>query len=267
MRCQIFSLLRKKAPTGILSNEGVDPGRVFFVGNLMIDSLIRAIEQSRASSLRSELGLKAQGYAVLTLHRPSNVDDEEQLTRTLDVIAQFAQRIPVIFPAHPRTARNIEAARRTIGLRAVRTWEGGELPGPGLWMMPPASYLDFLDLIRHAAMVITDSGGVQEETTFLGVPCLTYRDSTERPVPCPWARTEWSEATLAAYLTALSSCLKTASKADSRLSALLYGTGRLLQESCISSSKPGSTIWPAPRSLCLCDGERPERVFQPDSSG
>src|ERR1700689_1214530 len=84
-----------------LSNEGVDPGRVFFVGNLMIDSLTRAIEQSRASSLRSELGLKAQGYAVLTLHRPSNVDDEEQLTRTLDVIAQLAQRIPIVFPAHP----------------------------------------------------------------------------------------------------------------------------------------------------------------------
>ncbi len=78
----------------------------------MIDSLIGAIEQSRASSLRSELGLKAQAYAVLTLHRPSNVDDEEQLTRTLDAIAQFAQRIPVVFPAHPRTARNIEAARQ-----------------------------------------------------------------------------------------------------------------------------------------------------------
>jgi UDP-N-acetylglucosamine 2-epimerase (non-hydrolysing) len=165
-----------------LSNEGVDPSRVFFVGNLMIDSLVWAIKQSRAYSLRSELGLKAQGYAVLTLHRPSNVDDEERLTRTLEVIAQFAQRIPIVFPAHPRTARNIETARSTIGLRAVRTWEGGELPASGLWMMPPASYLDFLDLIQHAAVVITDSGGVQEETTFLGVPCLTYRDSTERPV-------------------------------------------------------------------------------------
>jgi UDP-N-acetylglucosamine 2-epimerase (non-hydrolysing) len=165
-----------------LSNEGVDPGRVFFVGNLMIDSLMKAREQSRSSSLRSELGLKAQAYAVLTLHRPSNVDNEDQLTRTLDCIAQIAQRIPVVFPAHPRTARNIEAARRTVGLRAVRTWEGGEIPGPGLWMLPPASYLDFLGLIQHAVMVITDSGGVQEETTFLGVPCLTYRDNTERPI-------------------------------------------------------------------------------------
>jgi len=165
-----------------LSNEGVDPGKVFFVGNLMIDSLMRAMENSRASSLRSELGLNTHAYAVLTLHRPSNVDDQGQLTRTLDAIAQVAQRIPVIFPAHPRTARNIEAARKTVGLRTVTTWNGGEITGPGLWMMPPASYLDFLDLMQHAVMVITDSGGVQEETTFLGVPCLTYRDNTERPV-------------------------------------------------------------------------------------
>jgi UDP-N-acetylglucosamine 2-epimerase (non-hydrolysing) len=165
-----------------LSNEGVDPGKVFFVGNLMIDSLMRALERPQASSLRSELGLKPKGYAVLTLHRPSNVDDEDQLTRTLDAMAQVAQLIPVVFPAHPRTARNIEVAREAAGLKAVRTWNGGIIAGPGLWMMPPASYLDFLDLIQHAALVITDSGGVQEETTFLGVPCLTYRDNTERPV-------------------------------------------------------------------------------------
>jgi UDP-N-acetylglucosamine 2-epimerase (non-hydrolysing) len=165
-----------------LSNEGVDPGKVFFVGNLMIDSLMKAMENSPASSLRSELGLNAQAYAVLTLHRPSNVDDQDQLTRTLDAIAQVAQRIPVVFPAHPRTARSIEAARKEVGLRAVKTWGGGEIAEPGLWMMPAASYLDFLDLIQHAVLVITDSGGVQEETTFLGVPCLTYRDNTERPV-------------------------------------------------------------------------------------
>jgi UDP-N-acetylglucosamine 2-epimerase (non-hydrolysing) len=159
-----------------LSNEGVDPGKVFFVGNLMIDSLVRALEQLPASTLRSDLGLKPQAYAVLTLHRPSNVDDEDRLTRTLDAVAQIGRRIPVVFPAHPRTAP------KAAGLRTVRIWEGGEIPEPGLWMMPPASYLDFLDLIHHAAMAITDSGGVQEETTFLGVPCLTYRDNTERPV-------------------------------------------------------------------------------------
>jgi UDP-N-acetylglucosamine 2-epimerase (non-hydrolysing) len=163
-----------------LANEGVDPGKVFFVGNLMIDSLVSALQVARPSCLRSELGLEGKPYAVLTLHRPSNVDNEEQLTRTLDAIFEVAQRVPIVFPAHPRTARNIESARLT----AIKTWTGGPLPagGAGLWMMPPASYLDFLDLIQHAVMVITDSGGVQEETTFLGVPCLTYRDTTERPI-------------------------------------------------------------------------------------
>jgi UDP-N-acetylglucosamine 2-epimerase (non-hydrolysing) len=161
-----------------LANEGVDPGKVFFVGNLMIDSLVNALKVVRQCCLRSELGLEGKPYAVLTLHRPSNVDNEDQLRRTLDAIDELAQQIPVVFPAHPRTARNIEAA----GLTALRTWNGGSLSNSGLWMMPPASYLDFLDLIQHAVMVITDSGGVQEETTFLGVPCLTYRDTTERPV-------------------------------------------------------------------------------------
>jgi UDP-N-acetylglucosamine 2-epimerase (non-hydrolysing) len=161
-----------------LANEGVAPGKVFFVGNLMIDSLMRAIKITRPSSLRSELGLVSRPYAVLTLHRPSNVDNVDQLRRTLEAIAEVAQHIPVVFPAHPRTARNIDEAE----LRAVRIWNGDPIPGLGLWMMPPASYMDFLGLIQHAVMVITDSGGVQEETTFLGVPCLTCRDTTERPV-------------------------------------------------------------------------------------
>ncbi len=161
-----------------LAKEGVAPDKVFFVGNLMIDSLVRALKITRPSSLRSELGLRAKPYAVLTLHRPSNVDHGDELKRTLEAIAEIAERLPVVFPAHPRTARNIDVA----GHSAVRVWKGGLLPECGLWMMPPASYLDFLDLIRHAVMVITDSGGVQEETTFLGVPCLTYRENTERPV-------------------------------------------------------------------------------------
>jgi UDP-N-acetylglucosamine 2-epimerase (non-hydrolysing) len=161
-----------------LANEGVPPDKVFLVGNLMIDSLVKMLPMAQESSLRMELGLKAQPYAVLTLHRPANVDHGEHLQRTLEAIAQLAERIPVVFPAHPRTAQHIAAA----GAGPVRTWEGGVLPRTGLWMTPPASYLDFLALIQHATMVITDSGGVQEETTFLGVPCLTYRDNTERPV-------------------------------------------------------------------------------------
>jgi UDP-N-acetylglucosamine 2-epimerase (non-hydrolysing) len=161
-----------------LAKEGVAPSKVFFVGNLMIDSLVRALTIRRESSLYRELGLDGKPYAVVTLHRPSNVDSAGRLQGTLEAIAEVAQRIAVVFPAHPRTASNIEAA----GIKTARSWRGGALPGPGLWMMPPASYLDFLDLMRHAVMVITDSGGVQEETTFLGVPCLTCRDNTERPV-------------------------------------------------------------------------------------
>ena len=161
-----------------LANEGIETGKVFFVGNLIIDSLVGAFKVARQSTLRSELGLDRKPYAVLTLHRPSNVDNEDQLRRTLDALVEVAQHIPIVFPAHPRTARNIEAARLT----AMKTWTAGALSNSGLWMMPPASYLDFLDLTQHAVMVITDSGGVQEETTFLGVPCLTYRDTTERPV-------------------------------------------------------------------------------------
>jgi len=165
---------------------------------------ITAAEQAASAFIRSQAGgpriglVTFAGTAVVLV--PPTADTKQLLTAlgglttsfgtaigegiltSLDAIAQVAQRIPVVFPAHPRTARNIEAARKEVGLRAVKTWEGGEIAGPGLWMLPAASYLDFLDLIQHAVLVITDSGGVQEETTFLGVPCLTYRATTERPV-------------------------------------------------------------------------------------
>ncbi len=161
-----------------LAHEGIPASKVFFVGNLMIDALVSALARSHASTLRAQMGVTAQPYILLTLHRPSNVDDEDRLRDTLEAVRQIAQQIPVIFPAHPRTARNIEASR----MRGISMWQGGLLPSQGLWMMAPASYLEFLDLMQHAAIVITDSGGVQEETTFLGVPCLTYREHTERPV-------------------------------------------------------------------------------------
>ncbi|HZU09368.1 MAG TPA: UDP-N-acetylglucosamine 2-epimerase (non-hydrolyzing) [Pseudacidobacterium sp.] len=161
-----------------LAHEGIPAEKVHFVGNLMIDSLVGALELAHKSALRGELGLVPRQYAVLTLHRPSNVDNKQQLSSTLDAIAQVAKRVPVIFPVHPRTAVKISEA----GLDCVKTWNGGRIPEHGLWMIPPASYLDFLGLVEQAAMVITDSGGIQEETTYLGIPCLTYRNNTERPV-------------------------------------------------------------------------------------
>jgi UDP-N-acetylglucosamine 2-epimerase (non-hydrolysing) len=161
-----------------LANEGVPGSKVFFVGNLMIDSVVKALARVPSCCLRTELGLAAQPYVLLTLHRPANVDQEDRLRATLEVMRELAEKLPVIFPAHPRTARNIEVA----GIRGIRTWEGGAIAGQGLWMLPPAAYLDFLDLLQHAQVVITDSGGVQEEATFLRVPCLTFRKHTERPV-------------------------------------------------------------------------------------
>jgi UDP-N-acetylglucosamine 2-epimerase (non-hydrolysing) len=145
----------------------------------MIDSLVGALDAARRSPLRSQLGLRQQGYAVLTLHRPSNVDDPEQLTRTLEALAEVARSLPIVFPVHPRTQQKIAAS----GFRGIHVWDNSSpLPEQGIWTMPPASYLDFLGLVDGAAMVITDSGGIQEETTYLGVPCLTYRNNTERPV-------------------------------------------------------------------------------------
>jgi UDP-N-acetylglucosamine 2-epimerase (non-hydrolysing) len=162
-----------------LANEGVSPDNVFFVGNLMIDSLVGALEAARQSPLRSKLGVAKRGYAVLTLHRPSNVDDPSQLVGTLSALAEVAKHIPIIFPVHPRTQQKIAAS----GFSSTNSWDGTTaIPAQGIWTMPPASYMDFLGLVDSAAMVITDSGGIQEETTYLGVPCLTYRNNTERPV-------------------------------------------------------------------------------------
>ncbi len=161
-----------------LLREGIESRKIHFVGNLMIDSLIGALPVARNSRLRHELALEQRSYAILTLHRPSNVDHQDQLTRTLSVIIEIARRLPVIFPAHPRTMDRIQRA----GIHGVHSWSGGAIPGCGVWLLPPASYLDFLGLIEQAAMVLTDSGGVQEETTYLGVPCITYRENTERPV-------------------------------------------------------------------------------------
>lgn len=157
-------------PSGLanLRNEGVRPERVFFVGNVMIDTLLAAREAASRSTILSNLGLTAGSYGLLTLHRPSNVDDPAQLLPLLEVLDEIARRIPLVFPVHPRTASRFEAI-------------GAHLPA-GRWkLVPPAGYLDFMKLLSSARLVLTDSGGVQEESTMLGVRCLTLRESTERP--------------------------------------------------------------------------------------
>jgi UDP-N-acetylglucosamine 2-epimerase (non-hydrolysing) len=147
-----------------LLREGVPSERIRLVGNVMIDTLVRLLPKA-ASSVPS--GLPPQ-YALVTLHRPSNVDDPEMLQGILRVLSEVSRKLPVIFPVHPRTRQRIAHLEFPEG-ENIQFWE-------------PQSYLQFLGLQRHATVVITDSGGIQEETTFLGVPCLTLRDSTERPV-------------------------------------------------------------------------------------
>ena len=166
---QISDLLfiTEKSALANLQREGIDPERVEFVGNVMIDTLHRNLERAVPSG--KTLGAALSAYAVLTLHRPSNVDDPATLTALLDVIAEINRSLPVVMPLHPRTRGNIDK----FGLSAKLD---------GLRILPPLGYLDMLGLMRDARLVLTDSGGIQEETTALGVPCLTLRDNTERPI-------------------------------------------------------------------------------------
>jgi UDP-N-acetylglucosamine 2-epimerase (non-hydrolysing) len=147
-----------------LLREGIPAERIRFVGNVMIDTLVRLLPKADAA-LPEALPPR---YALVTLHRPSNVDDPQMLQGILRVLGEISGELPVIFPIHPRTRQRIAQL--------------GFQPSESFYFWGPQSYLQFLALQRHATMVITDSGGIQEETTFLGVPCLTLRESTERPV-------------------------------------------------------------------------------------
>jgi len=151
-----------------LAREGIAGPHVVRVGNAMIDSLVAHLPRARAAEEPARQGLTAQGYALLTLHRAGNVDDPSRLARLLDGARAVAARLPVVFPVHPRTRARIAAL-------------GGDAAA-GLRLIEPLGYLAFLGLQADAKLVLTDSGGVQEETTALGVPCLTLRDNTERPV-------------------------------------------------------------------------------------
>jgi UDP-N-acetylglucosamine 2-epimerase (non-hydrolysing) len=167
----ISDLLFVSDPAGMenLKREGVAESRYFFVGNVMIDTLLAAKDQAMKSPVLEELGVPAKGYALLTLHRPSNVDDLDALRSLLSTVDEVSKDLPVIFPVHPRTRTRLAAAGVTLD--------------PARWKLTdPFGYLDFLKLTASAKVVLTDSGGIQEETTVLGVPCITLRENTERPV-------------------------------------------------------------------------------------
>ncbi|UCG57504.1 MAG: UDP-N-acetylglucosamine 2-epimerase (non-hydrolyzing) [Phycisphaerales bacterium] len=155
-----------------LIREGISKDKVFLVGNVMIDALVRNREKAEKSTVLDKLGLDPQGYAALTLHRPSNVDDAAVLSNIIDAIEVIQKHMPVVFPIHPRTRKHLDSTplgQRIEGMKRILLTE-------------PLSYLDFSKLMSSAKLVLTDSGGIQEETTFLRIPCLTLRENTERPV-------------------------------------------------------------------------------------
>jgi UDP-N-acetylglucosamine 2-epimerase (non-hydrolysing) len=168
-----------------LRREGVPPQRIHFVGNVMIDTLVRTLPRTEWRAVLSRLGLASspgpsptsagatsvRPYVLVTLHRPGNVDDPSVLREILAALDELGRELPIVFPVHPRTRRRLEA----FALDA-------SAEGAGIRVTEPLGYLDFLALERHAALVVTDSGGVQEETTYLGIPCLTIRPNTERPI-------------------------------------------------------------------------------------
>jgi UDP-N-acetylglucosamine 2-epimerase (non-hydrolysing) len=155
-----------------LLREGIAAEKIRFVGNVMIDTLYRSLERARLSTAMQRYGLRAGEFAAMTLHRPSNVDDPSTLRGILGALEVIQRRLPIIFPVHPRTRARIEEFHLTERVKAI----------PGLILTEPLGYLDFLQLYSNSRLVLTDSGGIQEETTALGIPCLTLRHNTERPI-------------------------------------------------------------------------------------
>ncbi len=151
-----------------LLHEGIHEERIHLIGNLMIDSLRKNQKRAASSDVLEKLGLSPKQYGVITLHRPANVDSAEQLTEILEALVEISRTVPLYFPVHPRT----KARLTDVGLP----------PDSRIHLIEPFGYLDFLHLMSQSAIMLTDSGGIQEETTVLGVPCLTLRENTERPV-------------------------------------------------------------------------------------
>ena len=167
-----FLFTTEKSGTENLIKEGIAPEKIHFVGNVMIDSLIYFLEKAQESDILDQLKVKPQEYALVTLHRPSNVDDRKNFLKILEAFEVIQKEMPVLFPIHPRTAKNIKhfgLEERVNNLKNLK-------------LVPPIGYLDFMQLEQNCKFVMTDSGGIQEETTYLGIPCLTLRENTERPI-------------------------------------------------------------------------------------
>ncbi len=169
----------EESARGNLEKEGIDPEKIFFVGNVMIDTLLKHKEKAMASDILSRLNVTSKGYVLATLHRPGNVDSKEMLKEIYQALEAISEDIPVVFPCHPRTQGKLAALNPS---RDNISRKEGLLEVNRVLICDPVGYLDFMKLMADAKVVISDSGGVQEETTILGVPCLTVRPNTERPV-------------------------------------------------------------------------------------
>ncbi len=155
-----------------LAAEGIAADRIDLIGNIMIDSFVMLKDKIEASNARDDLGLKTGNYALVTLHRPSNVDTVEMLAPIVTELVNASAKLPVVFVAHPRTIKNLES----FGLKEAFESAAGVI------LLEPLPYIQFMNVVTGARMVITDSGGLQEETTYLDIPCLTLRENTERPI-------------------------------------------------------------------------------------
>ncbi|HUK43097.1 MAG TPA: UDP-N-acetylglucosamine 2-epimerase (non-hydrolyzing) [Candidatus Bathyarchaeia archaeon] len=169
-------LVTEESGRANLLREGVAAQRIHLVGNLMIDSLRQNLERARESDIADRLGVRGKQYGVVTLHRPANVDEPEALGEILGALTVIAEKLPLLWPVHPRTRARLAHTSEN------RACVGHPALTPSLRLLEPLGYLDFLSLEAGSSLVLTDSGGIQEETTVLGVPCLTLRDNTERPV-------------------------------------------------------------------------------------
>ena len=167
-----FLFVTEQSGLDNLAAEGTPAEKVFFVGNVMIDALVQFREKAARTTILDDLGLDPASYVLMTMHRPANVDREEGLAALLETLEALAAHRPVVFPIHPRTRNRFGDFGMADRLKAIEN----------LRLLEPLGYLEFLRLMEQAAVVVTDSGGIQEETTFLKVPCLTLRENTERPV-------------------------------------------------------------------------------------
>jgi UDP-N-acetylglucosamine 2-epimerase (non-hydrolysing) len=197
-----YAFVTEQSGVDNLLRENFQKAHCYLVGNTMIDSLYFALPKARESAILQTVGVNAQKYVLATLHRPSNVDEPAQLRALVDILTETAREYAVVFPIHPRTRKNIQE----FGLSDVLA------ASPNIHLIEPQGYINFLALMMNAKLVMTDSGGVQEETTALGVPCLTLRTTTERPITCELGTNILVQPETEAIRTALHNALHTSPK-------------------------------------------------------